>query len=169
MEITLKLTFKKNADGSLTIRYGIPLWYRILSFAILAIIVSSIILVQGTNALGFIILALSLLAALYEETWFFDESTKTVRSKTGLLFLAKRNAFPFADVSQIELNDFARGKVDQGEAPVLAKMPYGSQTRLIITLKNEDRFLINAVSFRKRLNLEKDSQEIARLIGVPLL
>ncbi len=168
MEITLSLSFKKNADGSASIRYGIPLWYRILSLVILVIIVASIILVQGTNALGLIILALSLLAALYEETWSIDESTKTVRSKTGLLFLAKRSSFAFGDIARMELNDFARGRVNQDELPESGKMPFGSQTRLIITLKNEDRFLVNAVSFRKRSRLEKDAQEMARLIGVAL-
>ncbi len=123
MEITLSLTIKKNADGSERIRYGIPLWYRILSIMILAIIASSILLVQGTNILGLVILALSLLAAIYEETWIFDESTKTVNARTGLLFLAKRHSFAFADVASMELNDFARGKVEQNVLSATGKMP----------------------------------------------
>lgn len=130
MEIPLRL--KISPDG--LISYGIPLWYRLISAAML-IVVSGGLMSSGEKP-GFtawIVLALLALGALYEEKWVFDPETKTIRHSNGFLPFAKAKAIPFAEAAEFSLTVLARGTVPGSAEEETEK------TRAFLMLKGKDK------------------------------
>jgi hypothetical protein len=112
MEIPLVLTL--DAKGRPV--YGIPVWYRILLVAILAIVIASIVTVGGGTGIGFwIIVAVLVLGALYEESWVADPEAGTLVHRSGLIIAAKPLVVRIADIEGFALDAVARGTIPGGE------------------------------------------------------
>ncbi|MBU0928231.1 MAG: hypothetical protein KKA67_10810 [Spirochaetes bacterium] len=148
--------------------YGIPRWYRIVSWAIALVLVAASAFSGGFGAPGLVIVAVAALAALYQERWTFDAEADACSGRMGLLFAAKGPDFKASDVARLRIDVFAKGRLDQGSLPPADKMPYGSQARLVLDTKSGDSYMLDSVPFRRRADLESTALLIAEELGVPL-
>ena len=114
MEIPLSL--KKTADGRLV--YGIPLWYRIMTGIMIALILGGMLTTAGSPGLiAWLILVLLVLGALYEEVWIVDPKARTVRHLGGLWPIARALVVNFDDVEEFALGCLCprhRPRIDRG-------------------------------------------------------
>jgi len=181
MEIHLVLTERK---GRLV--YGIPLWYRILMAAILALVVASFAAsAESPGVLGWIVLALVAFAALYEERWAFDAAGGMVAHRAGLVFAARRTAIDIGSIERFRIAPFVRGTIPGSaderieNAAALAGNRNDDGTarrsftkkhylRLICETNDGTILLIDTVSARKVDSLRRTAARIASACGKPL-
>ena len=108
MEISLRL--RKAADGRLI--YGIPLWYRAMTAAILLLVAGAMLSSEGSPGLiAWLIFALLALGLVYEERWTLDPASKTITHRWGFWPLAKASSNDFASIEEFLLKALARGTV----------------------------------------------------------
>jgi len=167
MEITLALVTKQKGNKTLLI-YQISLLYRIIMSLIVALIALAVFLNKPVTVSGIIILTVCFLAMLYEEKWLFDNTTGTIVYYFGLIILKKKRVFAFSEIDNLSINHFARGKLNQETLPPPEKMPFGSQTRLILNLKTMNPVLINTTNFNRRKKLIDDAEAISRYTNITL-
>ncbi len=114
--LVLRETKKGAAGGAGRLVYAIPLWFRALMAAITAILVGSLAVAGGPpGAVGWVVLAIAVLAALYEERWVLDAAAGTLTHRFGLLLLSRSVSLPFAEIERFRLGSFVRGSVPGGE------------------------------------------------------
>jgi hypothetical protein len=65
---------------------------------------------------------LSLLGALYRDSWYFDTERRTVTSFFGFAFLGKRCEYRFDEIERIELTHFVRGSLDKDAKPTKRRL-----------------------------------------------
>lgn len=189
MEIPLSL--KKTADGGLV--YGIPLWYRIMTAAMIAVVASGVFIAGGMpGIIGWIVLALLILGLLYDERWIFDPKTRVVRHFGGIWPFAKELRVAFDDIEGFSLGAFARGTVpgSAGEAKEEEKafaMMNGKDTdsgekfslfksagrkpyiNLFLRTKSADSWLIDSLPARRGFRLKKVGEAMADASGSVVL
>jgi hypothetical protein len=185
MEIPLSL--KKSADGRLS--YGIPLWYRIVTAAMLLLIAGGIFTTGGSPSLvAWIILALLLLGLVYEERWVVDPQAKVIRHIGGLWPIARPMTIEFDLIKEFCLRPLARGTVpgSKEESSVNAKafdmmnhkdteqgftkgffksasrVPY---INLLMLTKDDEAFLVDSLPARRAERLRKAGQILAAASG----
>ena len=108
MEIPLRL--KKTADGSLS--YGIPLWYRLVTAAMLVMVVAGLLTTEGSPGLfAWIILVLLIMGLVYEERWTLDPASKTIRHSSGFWPISKATTTGFDSIEEFSLRALARGTI----------------------------------------------------------
>lgn len=188
MEITLVL--RERAPGRLV--YTIPLWYRLVMALISAILAASIY-VSGDgkgSVVSWIIVAIAVLAALYEETWILDKATGALSHRFGLVFLARTVSLPLERIQAFRLRAFYKGSnpgspASAGEsAAILASLNADSdlsdlkgrnrmRRKAYITLICDDRegggLVINTLPMRGAGGLKTVAARFAQEAGVDLL
>lgn len=135
---------------------------------VLAIVLAAVLSSSLFSVSGVLVILVCFLALCYQEKWTFNAEEKTVIYQLGFIFLNKRRIFGFDEIENYSINHFARGKINQEELPPPEKMPLGSQTRLILNLKNAKPLLINTMSFSKRQRIVEEAEAIAEFSGLPL-
>lgn len=185
MEIPLSL--KKMADGGLF--YGIPLWYRVMTAAMIAVVASGFFMTGGSpGPIGWIVFVLLLLGLLYDERWIFDSKARTVRHFGGIWPLAKEIRVDFDDIEGFSLGAFARGTIpgseseakeqekafammngkdtDRGEKVSLFKsMGRKPYINLLINTESGDSYLVDTLPARRAGRLKKVGQAMAATCG----
>jgi len=181
MEIPLSL--KKTADGRLV--YGIPLWYRIMTGVMIAMIAGGILTTAGSPGLiAWLILILLVLGTLYEEVWIVDTKAKTVRHLGGIWPIARALVVNFDDVEEFALGAFARGTVPGSAEETADKdrafaMMYGKDTNdvgknafiklgtrkpyinLMLRTKSGETYLVDTLPARRAYKLRKAGEALA--------
>ena len=163
MQINLSL----RRSGNILV-YGIPLWYRVSSATIAAILVMAAAGSGGLGVIGNVVVVVAILATLYQERWTFDAASGSCSGRMGLVFAAKGPSFTVGDMARIRVDIFAKGRLDQGSLPSDEKMPAGSQARLIVDLKDGQALMIDSVPFKRRAGLTASASAIADALGVQL-
>ncbi|HEY9054489.1 MAG TPA: hypothetical protein VIO60_06695 [Rectinemataceae bacterium] len=108
MEIPLSL--RRRADG--TTVYGIPLWYRIMTAAILAFAAGGLAISgEAPGIIGYVVLALLVIGLLYQEIWILDPANRRLTRKEGIFPLSKTIAIGFEEISSLRLSALATGTV----------------------------------------------------------
>lgn len=189
----IPLTLRKNADGSIS--YGIPLWYRIATGAMLAFVAGGAFSAGGRPSLvAWIVIALLGLGMLYEERWTVDPKARTLSHRAGILPAVKTQSFGFDEVAELRLSAFARGTIpgspeeeadkerafsmmrgkdSSPEGDGAAKpSPFKMNRRkpymnLIVDAKSGESFLVDALPARSAARLLKAGSAIAEAVGVP--
>ncbi|PKL08754.1 MAG: hypothetical protein CVV51_07315 [Spirochaetae bacterium HGW-Spirochaetae-7] len=146
--------------------YGLPLWYRISSAAIAAILAAAATVSGGLGVVGNVIVFVAILAPFYQERWTFNAVDGSCSGRIGLVFAAKGPSFKVVDIARIRIDIFARGRLDQGTLPSEEKMPAGSQARLIVDLKDGKALMIDSVPFKRGAELAASASAIAGALGV---
>lgn len=178
MEIPLTLTARdhsgkstKDTDNAATLIYSIPLWYRIVTMTILTVII--IANATGFNEPGWkpsipgmLFLLVSLIAAFYEECWVFDSAGRQIKTRLGLMFLAKKYRYGFDEIVDARVDIFIKGKLDQSNPPPESKMPRTAMARLVIELANGQNLMINNTSWRNKKKLEDTARAMCKICGV---
>ena len=130
MEIPLRL--KISPDGRLS--YGIPLWYRLISAAMLLIVAGGLFTSEASPGFtAWIVLALLALGTLYEERWIVNPVSKTIRHSNGFLPFVRARDIPFAEAAEFRLTVLARGTVPGSAEEETEK------TRAYLMLKGRDK------------------------------
>ena len=113
MEIPLRLRTLKNG----AVVYGIPAWYRIVSAAILGLVLAAIIGTgEAPGLIAWIVLILLSLGFLYEERWLFDPAARQVTHRAGLLIAARSTRIGFESITGMGLSVLARGTAPGSES-----------------------------------------------------
>lgn len=111
MDIPLSLRTRR--DGSLV--YAIPLWYHALMALIVAVLAAAVFLSgEAPTALGWAFIALSAIAALYEEAWTVEAKGTDLRHRYGVFPLLKRLVLKAEDIETFGLSAFVRGSLPGG-------------------------------------------------------
>ncbi len=179
----IPLAFKKSADGRLS--YGIPLWYRLMTAAMILLVGGGIFITGDPPSLiAWIILALLVLGTLYEERWVADPRAKEIRHIGGIWPFARATAVAFGDIEDFHLEAFARGTVpgsneeavDQEKAfaamngtakeemsrPSLLKSgrrkPY---IQLLLETRDGESYLVDTLPARSAARLKKVGEALA--------
>jgi hypothetical protein len=186
MEIPLVL---RQVNGS-TLSYAIPLWYRAVMGAILALILGSLLLTGGPPGLiGWVFVALSLFATLYEERWVFDVKRGELRHRFGLIVAARTLKVPFDSITTFRIRPYVRGTlpgsederaenertlaesrgIAQGDETHGKRRPIYKKSYLSLICEGpEGSLLLNMVAVRKGPRLRADATRIAEFCQVPL-
>ncbi|MCX7028490.1 MAG: hypothetical protein NT061_13640 [Spirochaetes bacterium] len=107
---TTVTTLKKRKDGTLV--YAIPLWYRLVTGAMLALVAGGLLSSgEAPGILAWIIMALLALGLLYEERWAVPPESGELRHVAGILPFASRLSIPFGRIEGLSLTAFARGTI----------------------------------------------------------
>jgi len=108
----------------------------------------------GASPASVIIVAVSLLSSLYDETWRFDAESRTVTYRWGLLVIAKRKTWAYADVSSISVKTVAKGTRKETAKLVLSTVAGESLTIEMGTKSRKERLGTMAAEVAKALGLE---------------
>lgn len=108
MEIPLSL--RKTPKGQLL--YGIPLWYRAMTFVLLALVAGGMFSASGPpGVIGWVALVFLALGLLYEESWSIDSGKRLIRHSGGIWPFVRATAVDFDMIDEFTLQAFARGTV----------------------------------------------------------
>lgn len=167
MAISLRFT-QRGAPGLIhTLEFSLSPGYRIGVGAVaIALVIAA---AAAASAPAWIFPALAALGALYEERWTFDLGAGELRSRIGLVFLARRRRYAFASIMGVGVERFVKGALDQSVSIEPDKLPRGSEARLLIELKDGSRLIVDAMPYRDRERLTEAAERIAALAGLPLL
>ena len=183
----IPLTLKMRADGGVS--YGIPLWYRVFSFALVAIVVGG--LASSGSAPGvvaWIVLALLVLGFLYEENWRVDASAKQLRHRAGVYPFIRTTTIAFDEIDRFELTVLAKGTIpglseeaaDRTKAYSMMRHTDGEDAsnlklfksgrrkpyiNLIVKTKNDDVYLIDTLPARRAARLPRAGKALAAACG----
>ena len=185
MEIPLSL--KKRPDGGLA--YGIPLWYRAMTAAMIGLVVGGSLSGGGApNFVAWVILVFLAFGLLYEERWVVDARGGKIKHLGGVWPVVKTTEIAFGDIERLRLEAFARGTVpgssDETEEkarafammrgkdsddPVKkqpsrfgAKRPY---INLVLQTRSGDDYLIDTLPARRAVRFRKVGAAIAEACG----
>jgi hypothetical protein len=106
----IPLTLRTRRDGSLV--YAIPLWYRSIMVAILALLVTGATIEGGQpSVVGWVFIALSALAALYEESWVVEAHGGNLHHRYGVLPILRHLSVERENIEGLALTAFVRGSL----------------------------------------------------------
>jgi hypothetical protein len=183
MEIPLVL--RARSGGKLV--YAVSGVFRAAMAAILALMAAALFADGGSpGALGWILMALAALAALYEERWTFDPAAGTIAHGAGLVILSRRLGLALGDVERFRIVPFVRGTLpgsgdeaaenaaalaggrtdDSGRRRAWHKKPY---LRLSLETADGVSHFIDALPARKAAVLKGRAARIAEACGKELV
>lgn len=150
-------------EGFVRVRYGIALRYRLTAAGIFFSIVATVIAAGGTGFLGYIALALSAVAAAWNESWVFDTGRKLVSGGAGITGFYKPLILSFDEIDEIGIVEFRRGSFSGIESD---SGPLGAQARLVLVLKECPSVALNSVSLKNKSSLQRDAILLSELTGL---
>ena len=185
MEISLSL--KKSADGGIV--YGIPLWYRVMTAALIAVMASGVLIAgSAPGPIGWIVLALLLLGLVYDERWIVDPKAREMLHFGGLWPFARAMRVNFDDIEGFSLGAFARGTVPGSESETkeqekafammngkdanmgekvslfrsMGRKPY---INLLVSTRPGETYLVDTLPARRAVRLKKVGEAMAAACG----
>lgn len=179
----LPFSLVERRDG--TLRYGPSVVYRIISVAILALLVA--VVVSGGRApspVGWILLALSLLGVLYEDSWTFG--AKAVIHRTGLIFAFRRTELEVSRIARLRVLPYVSGTIPgsaeearENERALSGELDAGFPQRrlvsvrkpyliLVVETKSGTQYAVDRVPARRRRFVRAMAARVGQKIGVPV-
>ena len=181
MDLPFALT--ENRDG--TLHYGLALWYRTIATGVFGILAWTLVSEgRPPSVLGWLLLALAALGALYEEKWIFGPDGVT--HAVGLVFASRGKAFTNEDLESLRIVPHVRGTIpgsadetrenaralsggDEAGAPgktlLSWKKPF---LLLVLAARDGAEYAIDKVPARRREYLTGIARRISSLSGIPL-
>ena len=187
----IPLTLKKLNDGKLV--YTIPLWYRLITGVMLAIVAGGVITSgEAPSILACIIMALLVLGLLYEERWTVLPESGELRHAAGILPFATRLSIPFGQIESLKLSAFARGTIpgteDEkkekeraysllnasisnssgfgAERPSFLRLRRKPYLNLVIATADAQEYLVDSLPASRAVRLLKAGKALAEACGV---
>ena len=102
----IRQVLRRRRDGALLLDF--PLWFR-LALGAISVAMAALMIADGSvYALPVIFAIISAVGALYTQEWVFDPNSERVRSRHGLLFLARTREYPASEIEAVVLERFTR-------------------------------------------------------------
>jgi hypothetical protein len=182
MEIPLVLT----APRPDRLVYTLPVWYRVVMGLILAIVATALVMGDSNPGfLGWLVLIILILGALYEERWILDAADGLATHRVGLVVSARSKVIEFLSIERFCIVPLVKGTIPGSEeekaenAAVLKgartddghfkrsrhKKPFLS---LEIECTDGTRYLIDHVPARGGARLRAVAMQMAELCGKPV-
>ena len=166
--ISLRLVRKSDEELVLA---PVPL-FRILFALMFGALLTGALLNAGepVPVLGFILLALSFLGIFYDERWIFHRGRNTVESRFGLLFLSRKEVFPFPEIREFSYSRKNAGGLPEGQgSPGGFFLGRGVQYSIFsLLLADGTRKNIEVIKSRTPTGLGDQAGTIAGFCGIPL-
>jgi hypothetical protein len=166
--------------------YSLPVWFRVVMGAIIAVVVAALIMGETRpGLLAWVILLLLVLSALYEDKWTFDAASGCVTHRTGLLVAARSTQIEFASIERFRIVPLVKGTVpgtDEEKAENAAALK-GQRTdggnlkrsrhkkpflSLEIECSDGTRYLVDHVPARRSESLRSIAATMAALCDKPV-
>lgn len=153
------------------ITLGIPLWRRI-AFLFFALALLAGLFTVGLQATRVWIPALlflfCLLAAFYEESWVFDNASRRITERHGLLFFFKQTHWDYDSIATLDVYTFRRGA-----AKTRSREQEGRRRREVTILalvhKGGEHFDIEILSGASAVTeLQNTGEKLRAFTGLPL-
>jgi hypothetical protein len=89
--------------------YSVALGFRLVFMLIAGLLLVALSTAEGavfrsSNWLAFLLLAISVLAAVYREQWVFDVGSGVIEYRIGLLFLSRLKVRPLEQIAHLRLS-----------------------------------------------------------------
>lgn len=160
--MNIQLSIKKSKNKQMVISF--PLYYRLIFLLIALLILMSMILNQSTPLFPTIIFILSCLGALYNESWIFDNSHKTVEKRFGLLIFYRSEKIRFDMIHSVTLNNWKTfEKQDLSQKYTLINP--GSYAALSLETEHKTHH-IEIIKIKNKERLVKKAQKISDYCGI---
>lgn len=116
---------------------------------------------------------LSLFAALYQESWFFDRQSDRIIARVGLVFWCRRRVRAISDISGILVRTRAQFTPETSEAlgrqPLVPKAIQRGYVQLILLFESApERVIVQTESIRNRRTVQELADELSELLAVPV-
>jgi hypothetical protein len=183
MEIPLVL--RSRSGGALV--YSISTLFRAGMAAITAILAAALFIDGSRPGLaGWIAIAASALAALYEERWLFDPASGRVVHRAGLLILARSTTIELSELALLRILPFVRGTLPGSEDEAIQNAAALEGSRgddrsrrrswhkkpflcLVLETRDGSRYSIEVVPARKAAALKARAARMAEACGRELV
>jgi len=186
----IPLTLRKRKDGAIV--YAIPLWYRLVTGAMLAVVAGSILESgEAPSLIAWIVLLLLALGILYEERWTANPEVGELRHCAGILPFTTKVSIPFGQIASFRLSAFAKGTIpgtedehqekerafallnasissSRGlgtERPNFLRPKRKSYLNLILATKDDQVYLVDSLPAAKAARFVKTGRALAEACG----
>jgi hypothetical protein len=172
-----RLHLEKRSDGVVRLRLG---WgWRVFFLAVTVAVVVALVQEGRLGGLLPVIGLVSLLAALFEESWLFDPASDLVENRVGLLFLARLRRYRISNLRSILVRTRAQADPDRerGRGPSRPPIPSAIQrgyVQLILELAGEEHpeelrgVIVETESLRHRERVTALAGELGEALDVPV-
>jgi hypothetical protein len=182
VEIPLVLT----APAPDRLSYGLPLWFRLVMGAILALVILALATSESApGALAWIVLTILVLGTLYEDRWEFDGALGRATHRAGLLIAARSRVVAFEEIQRLRIVPLVKGTLPgtaeeraenqaalQGARADDASLKRDRYKKPFLSLEIEcldgTRYLMDHMSARRAVALRAVASRIAEFCGKPL-
>lgn len=113
--VELKLRIRSLPDGTVVLELG--LGFRLLFGALATVLAMGVASSGQAGVVPVVALAVLTLGALYQEQWVFDPQNRIVRSRHGLMVLARRREWSFEEIAGVEYTHYRAGSVPGSDQP----------------------------------------------------
>ncbi|MCX7023359.1 MAG: hypothetical protein NT080_01915 [Spirochaetes bacterium] len=180
MQVSLSLAIRK--DG--TVSYGMPLWFRISSLAIMLVVAGTFVVNGSYGPVGVIVIAALAAGIAYEECWIVDPAARKVRHAAGFMPFPRRMDIGFDEVKRLKVDAVASGTAPGTESeraamaealnPAPGRFPPESGRKrrkvilkLLLETADGGEYLVDLAPASKLEAFRKTASVIAAAIGVP--
>jgi hypothetical protein len=174
----MALVLRAPAPGRLV--FTLPVWYRPVMGAILAVLAAALATAGGRpGILGISLLGGVGLAALYEERWTLDARRGRIVQREGLVLAARCRTIPFGTIERLRLVPHVQGSLPGGReerrrdpaAPGTVRRPRHQKPYLTLVLECREgaQYLVERVPAAQGGRLSQAAARMAELCGKPLV
>lgn len=114
-----------------------------------------------------VLFVICMFAVLYREDWVFDNDTRTIRHRFGVLFSYKTSEYRYDEIDCLELSGFIKGRSSAGIGGNTRWFERGYVTLSICTLDGRRRS-VEMVNARALESFSETARRLAEHSGLPL-
>ncbi len=165
--VVYRLKLEKSSDGAVQLRLG--LGWRIFFVVSTAVLVAMIAHDGAARGLVPILTAISLFAAIYNESWRFDSSLDQVTSRVGVFFFFRTRTFRLSTLDRIRVRERALKDPDTDLRRSGRPRIGGGRGYVQLLLEfPEERPVVQTESIRNREHVHELARRLAEVLQVPL-
>lgn len=152
-------------EGAVHLRLSI--FYRLVFVALAAVTIAAMVAARAFNVFPFVLLALIVAVALYDERWTFDSSSTPARRSVGILLYHRTRAYAADAIECLELVRFMKGSPASFPSEKVAQYKR-HQVGLYLRLTDGTRIAVETRPSDHPFDLSETARDIARVSRLKL-
>ena len=152
-------------EGAVHLR--LPIFYRLVFVLLAAVTIAAMVAAHAFNVFPFVLLALIVAVALFDERWTFERSNTPARRSVGVLFSHRTHAYAADTIDCLELVHFMKGSPATFPSEKLGQYKR-HQVGLYLRLVDGTRIAVETRPSDHPLDLTEIGRDIARVSGLKL-